>query len=94
MLLLALVCSCASPNSDEGGVDASSSSTTDDPSTESGTAETETEDQAHERGEPDGAYMPADAEVSYQNGAEEMVALQVFAGPAPAAKYDAWTPVE
>ena len=49
MLLLALVCSCASPNSDEGGVDASSSSTTDDPSTESGTAETETET----GGEPD-----------------------------------------
>lgn len=37
-------------------------------------------------------YMPANAEVSYQNGDQEMVALQVFAGPEPASKYDAWTP--
>ncbi len=37
-------------------------------------------------------YMPADAEVSYQNGDEELVAIQVFAGPEPASKYDAWTP--
>ena len=36
-------------------------------------------------------YMPANAEVSYQNGDEEMIALQVFAGPEPASKYDAWT---
>lgn len=35
-------------------------------------------------------YMPANAEVSYQNGAETMVAIQVFAGPEPAKKYDAW----
>lgn len=35
-------------------------------------------------------FMPADAEVSYANGAEEMVALQVFAGPEPAKKYEAW----
>lgn len=38
-------------------------------------------------------YMPADAEVSFQNGGAPMVAIQVFAGPEPAAKYDAWTPV-
>jgi quercetin dioxygenase-like cupin family protein len=37
-------------------------------------------------------FMPANAEVSFQNGAEPMVALQVFAGPEPAAKYDAWQP--
>ncbi|PRQ03084.1 Cupin domain protein [Enhygromyxa salina] len=35
-------------------------------------------------------YMPADAEVSYQNGDQEMVAVQIFAGPEPAAKYEAW----
>ncbi|PRQ00583.1 hypothetical protein ENSA7_60780 [Enhygromyxa salina] len=39
-------------------------------------------------------YMPANAEVSYQNGDQEMVALQVFAGPEPVAKYQAWTPAE
>ena len=50
--------------------------------------------QAHEVAAGATIYMPADAEVSYQNGAEEMVALQVFAGPEPAAKYDAWTSVE
>jgi quercetin dioxygenase-like cupin family protein len=38
-------------------------------------------------------YMPANAEVSYQNGDAEMVAIQVFAGPEPAKKYEAWTGV-
>ncbi len=38
-------------------------------------------------------YMPAEAEVSFQNGEQPLVALQVFAGPEPAAKYDAWEPV-
>lgn len=37
-------------------------------------------------------YMPANAEVSFKNGGQKLVALQVFAGPAPAAKYDKWTP--
>lgn len=37
-------------------------------------------------------YMPANAEVSYQNGDQNMVAIQVFAGPEPAKKYEAWTP--
>lgn len=36
-------------------------------------------------------YMPAGARVSYQNGDEPMLAVQVFAGPAPAGKYAAWT---
>lgn len=35
-------------------------------------------------------YMPANALVSYSNGPAKLVALQVFAGPEPAAKYDAW----
>lgn len=39
-------------------------------------------------------YMPAGVEVSYQNGDAELVAIQVFAGPEPAAKYDAWTPAQ
>jgi quercetin dioxygenase-like cupin family protein len=39
-------------------------------------------------------FMPANATVSFQNGPTRMVALQVFAGPAPAAKYDRWTAAE
>ena len=39
----------------------------------------------------DTVYMPADAEVSFQNGDAELVGLQVFAGPEPASKYGAWT---
>ena len=36
-------------------------------------------------------FMPAGALVSFENGPEEkMVAIQVFAGPEPAAKYEAW----
>ncbi len=35
-------------------------------------------------------FMPAGATVSYRNGPEPMVALQVFAGPGSAAKYDRW----
>ncbi len=38
-------------------------------------------------------FMPANAKVSYQNGDARLVAIQVFAGPAPAAKYDSWKPV-
>jgi quercetin dioxygenase-like cupin family protein len=37
-------------------------------------------------------FMPAGAEVTYQNGDKTLVAIQVFAGPGPASKYDAWTP--
>ncbi len=39
-------------------------------------------------------YMPADAVVSFQNGDEPLVAIQVFATPEPAAKYDAWSPAD
>ena len=35
-------------------------------------------------------YMPANATVSFQNGDQPLVAIQVFAGPGPAAKYDTW----
>ena len=35
-------------------------------------------------------FMPANATVSYENGKDKMVAVQVFAGPGPAAKYDGW----
>lgn len=42
---------------------------------------------------PDTAIlMPANALVSFQNGDRPMRAIQVFAGPGPAVKYDAWTP--
>jgi len=41
-------------------------------------------------GAGDTVYMPADAEVRYQNSDANMVALQVFAGPGPAAKYANW----
>lgn len=40
----------------------------------------------------DTVYMPADAEVSFQNDDAPLVGLQVFAGPQPAAKYEAWAP--
>jgi hypothetical protein len=37
--------------------------------------------------------MPPNAEVEFRNGDAQLVAIQVFAGPEPAAKYDAWAPV-
>jgi quercetin dioxygenase-like cupin family protein len=37
-------------------------------------------------------YMPAGITVSFQNGDAPAVAMQVFAGPAPAKKYDGWQP--
>ncbi len=36
-------------------------------------------------------FMPANALVTYQNGDRRLVALQVFAGPGPAAKYEKWS---
>ena len=35
-------------------------------------------------------YMPKNARVSFENGDREMLALQVFADPASAQKYNAW----
>ena len=46
--------------------------------------------EAHEIGPGTTVFMPAGATVSYQNGPERLVAIQVFAGPEPAAKYDTW----
>ena len=40
----------------------------------------------------DTVFMKAGARVSYQNGPAKMVAIQVFAGPAPADKYQQWKP--
>jgi len=48
------------------------------------------EDRPYSIGPGSAIYMPANAKVSYQNGDARLVALQVFAGPEPAAKYDAW----
>lgn len=39
-------------------------------------------------------FMPANALVSFINGPERLVALQVFADPSSAAKYDAWSAQE
>lgn len=36
-------------------------------------------------------YMPANAKVSFTAGPTALSAIQVFAGPAPAAKYAKWT---
>ena len=38
-------------------------------------------------------FMPAGAEVSFQNGPAKLLALQVFAGPESASKYASWAPV-
>jgi hypothetical protein len=38
--------------------------------------------------------VPAQARVSFDNGRENLVALQVFAGPGPAAKYATWAGCE
>lgn len=49
--------------------------------------------QAHTLGPGDTVYMPANATVSYQNGPSEFRSVQVFAGPAPAAKYTNWSSI-
>lgn len=38
-------------------------------------------------------YMPANAEVSFDNGETKTVGLQIFAGPASADKYQGWTSI-
>lgn len=38
----------------------------------------------------DTIYMQAGARVSYVNGPKPLIALQIFAGPAPAKKYQNW----
>lgn len=49
--------------------------------------------QTYEVGPGTTIYMPANALVSFENGSEPLVAIQVFAGPDPAAKYEAWEKV-
>lgn len=49
--------------------------------------------QVHEVGPGTTIFMPPGALVSFENGPAKLVAIQVFAGPEPAAKYDAWQPV-
>jgi quercetin dioxygenase-like cupin family protein len=46
--------------------------------------------QSRELSAGDAVFMPAEATVSYQNGDAPMKALQVFAGPEPAKKYQKW----
>lgn len=46
----------------------------------------------HAIGPGSSVFMPADAEVSFQNGDAPMRVLQVFADPDPSAKYDSWSP--
>ncbi len=45
----------------------------------------------HTIGAGDTVFMPANTKVSYVNGDQPLRALQVFAGPGPAKKYDGWT---
>jgi len=44
----------------------------------------------HQVGPGDTVFMPANVLVTYKNGDEQMQAIQVFAGPGPASKYDSW----
>lgn len=48
----------------------------------------------HEVGPGATIYMPAGATVRFQNGDTRMVAIQVFAGPGSASKYERWNAVE
>ena len=56
----------------------------------SGTGTMMLDGQAHALSPGSTVYMPAGAEVSFTNGPERLVAIQVFAGPGPASKYDGW----
>ena len=48
----------------------------------------------HQLTEGSVVYMPANAEVSYANGPNPLVAIQVFAGPESADKYAKWSKAE
>lgn len=61
---------------------------------ESGSGEITIEGIKTRIGAGDVVYMPAGAEVSFQNGASQLIALQIFAGPASARKYDQWAPLK
>jgi quercetin dioxygenase-like cupin family protein len=65
----------------------------------SGTGTVTIDGQTYDVGPGTTVFMPASATVAFQNASEPLVALQVFAGPESAAKYDAWldptaTPVQ
>ena len=47
--------------------------------------------QTHDVGPGTTIYMAPGARVRFHNGPEPLVALQVFAGPGPADKYNQWT---
>jgi quercetin dioxygenase-like cupin family protein len=49
------------------------------------------DDVKHDVGPGTSVLMAPNAKVRFENGAQSMTAIQVFAGPAPAAKFDAWT---
>lgn len=49
--------------------------------------------QPHDISPGTGIFMPSNAKVSFQNGDQEMVAIQVFAGPESAKKYNKWRQV-
>jgi quercetin dioxygenase-like cupin family protein len=48
------------------------------------------EDEAHSVSPGTTIFMPAGAKVRFENGPKPLVALQVFAGPGPSAKYESW----
>ncbi len=52
------------------------------------------EDQTFQIGPGDTVFMPANAKVSFSNGDATMRAIQVFAGPESADKYEAWPTLE
>jgi len=48
------------------------------------------EDEPHALSPGSTVYMPSGAKVRFENGPKPLVALQVFAGPEPSAKYESW----
>lgn len=48
------------------------------------------EDEAHLLSPGSTVFMPAGAKVRFEGGPKPLVALQVFAGPGPSAKYESW----
>lgn len=57
----------------------------------SGTGSLVMDGQTHALSPGSAVHMPAGAEVSFTNGPDTLIALQVFAGPEPATKYEGWT---
>lgn len=61
---------------------------------ESGSGELTIDGVKHHVKAGDLIYMPARAEVSFKNGPQPLIALQIFAGPESARKYDKWAPIK